>query len=804
MAPDIDSILSQPRSNGAAPVRPNGNDKLPNILFIMADQLAAPQLKIYNPESQILTPNLDALAAKSVQFDSAYCPSPLCAPSRMSLISGQLPMKIGAYDNASQIGSDVPTYAHYLRLKGYHTALAGKMHFVGDQLHGYETRLTSDIYPGDFGWAVNWDEPDRRLEWYHNASSILQAGTCVRSNQLDYDEEVMYKSTQFLYDQVREGPDKRPFCLTLSLTHPHDPYTIEEKYWDLYEGVDITLPKVKIPQDQQDAHSKRLLKVCDLWDQDFSEDQIKRARRAYYGAVSYVDDCIGRILNTLKQCRLDQDTIVIFSGDHGDMLGERGLWYKMSYFEPSVRVPLLVSDPRRFTPHRVKENVSTLDILPTLCDMVGMRLIPGLPMDGTSLLPHLQGRPGGHDTVIAEYTGEGTISPLMMIRRGPWKYITCPTDAPQLYNLENDPLELVNLAELETKIQGLTADEEEAKAKFRKFEAEARARWDFGSITRSVLLSQRTRRLVWGALQVGKFDPWDYNPNDNGTNKYIRSFLPLDDLERRARYPPVDEFGRETRDILPSSAMASLGLTQEELKAVEQTRQRLAHLSASLDSLKRDVFVSNPLPNVDSLEASADILNHNVRAVLDILAQNNDLFSRVAIHPSTNFPGRTQEGILLQLLRKKPEPDVEAAMDEGSKTLASMPLPGHGNSHTHQDKEKETALSEIWRAARGACMDRIGEYVMHEEGDSFTAEEHEIGIENVRTGLKRSFDDEYEDDDEDDDEMDVDGTGNATDPDLMVIDRPPPPPAPAVSTQEVEGAAPEAILRLVTRGQLTG
>ncbi|KAI0457412.1 choline sulfatase [Xylaria acuta] len=822
MAPDIDSIPRKTNGNGPAPAAPNGGEKLPNILFIMADQLAAPQLKIYNPESQILTPNLDALAAKSVQFDSAYCPSPLCAPSRMSLISGQLPMKIGAYDNASQIGSDVPTYAHYLRLKGYHTALAGKMHFVGDQLHGYETRLTSDIYPGDFGWAVNWDDPDRRLEWYHNASSILQAGSCVRSNQLDYDEEVMYKSTQFLYDQVREGPDNRPFCLTLSLTHPHDPYTIEEKYWDLYEGVDITLPKVNIPKEQQDAHSKRLMKVCDLWDQNFTEDQIKRARRAYYGAVSYVDDCIGRILTTLKQCRLDQNTIVVFSGDHGDMLGERGLWYKMSYFESSVRVPLLVSDPRRFTPRRVKENVSTLDILPTLCDIVGTKLIPGLPMDGTSLLPHLEGRPG-HDTVIAEYTGEGTISPLMMIRRGPWKYITCPTDAPQLFNLEKDPLELVNLAELASKTKGLTADEEEAKAKFEKFEAEANARWDFEAITQSVLLSQRTRRLVWDALKVGKFDPWDYNPDDNGTNKYIRSFLPLDDLERRARYPPVDKDGRETRHIIslhhiPQSAdpfsrylqsptMSSLGLSQEELKAVEQTRQRLAQLSASINSLKNDVFVSNPLPNLDSLQASADILNHNIHAILEILAQNNELFSRVAVHPSTNFPGRTQENVLLQLLRKKPEPDVEAAMEEGSKAaLASMPFPSGAqfSATTNQDKEKEDALEKIWTATREVCQERITEYVMNEESDSYTAEEREMGVENVRTGLLRSLDDESEDEDEMDmDEADGAAAGGDADPDLMIIDRPPPPPAPAISTQEVDGATPETILRIATRGQFT-
>ncbi|KAI1109422.1 mediator of RNA polymerase II transcription complex subunit 8-domain-containing protein [Nemania sp. NC0429] len=258
--------------------------------------------------------------------------------------------------------------------------------------------------------------------------------------------------------------------------------------------------------------------------------------------------------------------------------------------------------------------------------------------------------------------------------------------------------------------------------------------------------------------------------------------------------------------------MSSLGLSLEELKAVEQTRQRLAQLSASLNSLKNDVFHSTPLPNVDSLEASADILNHNVRAILDTISQNNDLFSRVAVHPSTNFPGRTQENILLQLLRKKPEPDVEAAMEEGSKTLASMPLPGRLQVATTDvgDKEKEGALENIWGTVRGALQERIAEYVMNEEGDSFTAEEHEMGIENVRTGLQRSFDDEYEDED-DEEEMDVDEVngvptqtqGNTADADLMIIDRPPPPPAPAVSTQEVEGATPESILRLATRGQLT-
>jgi len=341
--------------------------------------------------------------------------------------------------------------------------------------------------------------------------------------------------------------------MTVSLTHPHDPYCIEEKYWDMYEGVDINLPEVEIPQDEQDSHSTRLLKVCDLWGKKFTPDQIKRARRAYYGAVSYVDDCIGQLLATLKQCRLDEDTIVVFSGDHGDMLGERGLWYKMSYFESSVRVPLLVHHPATFKPHRVSANVSTLDILPTLVDLVGTKLWPGLPMDGTSLLPHLENREGGSDTVFAEYCGEGTVAPLMMIRRGPWKFVTCPADPPQLFNLKEDPKELINLALLPAKHPLSTP---ETRSALEAFTAEAEAKWDMEKITNDVLVSQRARRLVWSALSVGKFTSWDHNPNDDGREKYIRSNIPLDDLELKARYPPVDAKGRE---LLGGSSLGGSG-----------------------------------------------------------------------------------------------------------------------------------------------------------------------------------------------------------------------------------------------------
>lgn len=499
--------------------------KRPNILFIMADQMAAPILPLHDAASPIQMPNLMRLAADAVVFDAAYCNSPLCAPSRFTLVSGQLPSKIGAYDNAADFPADVPTYAHYLRRLGYRTALSGKMHFCGpDQLHGYEERLTSDIYPADYGWAVNWDEPDVRASWYHNMSSVLQAGPCVRTNQLDFDEEVVFKAQQYLYDHVRSDGDQ-PFCLTVSMTHPHDPYTIPAEFWDLYHDEDIPLPRQHIDQAEQDPHSQRLMKVIDLWDKPLPEQKIKDARRAYFGACSYIDSNIGKLLKTLKDCNLSDNTIIVFSGDHGDMLGERGLWYKMHWFEMAARVPLLVHAPKQFAARRVSQNVSTMDLLPTLVELAGGTLKADLPLDGRSLLAHLEGRQG-HDEVIGEYMAEGSISPLMMIRRGEWKFIYSELDPLLLFNLRHDPQERENLAEA-PEHQSLLAD----------FINQAQARWDMPAIHQATLASQRRRRFVASALTHGRLTSWDHQPIVDASQQYMRNHIDLDDLERRARFP---------------------------------------------------------------------------------------------------------------------------------------------------------------------------------------------------------------------------------------------------------------------------
>ncbi|MCM8735692.1 choline-sulfatase [Azospirillum sp. A1-3] len=294
----------------------------PNILILMADQMIPQALGAYgNPT--VRTPHIDSLAEGGVVFDSAYCNSPLCAPSRYVFLSGRLPSAIGGYDNAAEFPSAVPTFAHYLRLAGYQTILSGKMHFCGaDQLHGFEERLTTDIYPADFGWTPDWTRPEERPSWYHNMSSVRDAGPCLRTNQLDFDEEVVFTAERKLYDIAR-GRRDRPFCFVVSLTHPHDPYAITERYWNRHIDAEVPLPRVTLAPDTMDPHSRRLRHVCAMDEMPLSERQIRNARRAYYGAVAYVDDQIGRLTGVLEETRLAEDTVIVLLSD--DRAPERGV-----------------------------------------------------------------------------------------------------------------------------------------------------------------------------------------------------------------------------------------------------------------------------------------------------------------------------------------------------------------------------------------------------------------------------------------------------------------------------------------------
>ncbi|GAA4496477.1 choline-sulfatase [Gluconacetobacter tumulicola] len=492
----------------------------PDILILMADQLKASALPTYGGRVA-KTPHLDALAERGVVFENAYCNVPICAPSRAVFMSGRLASHIGAYDNAAEFPSQTPTFAHHLRLAGYETILTGKMHFCGpDQLHGFETRLTTDIYPADFNWTPDWTRFDERQEWYHTMNSVTEAGRCVRTNQIDFDEEVTFSARQKLYDLARD-PDRRPFAMVVSLTHPHDPFTISDPWWSRYTDEEIDMPA--IPAQADDPHTARLRHVNGMDLQPVTEAQVRAARHAYYGACSFVDDAFGQILGTLHETGLDRDTIVIVIADHGEMLGERGQWYKMNFFDDASRIPMIISAPGRFAPHRVGACVSLLDLLPTLCDLAGQDdLLPG---DGRSLLPYCLGD-DDDGLALGEYTAEGAIAPMVMIRRGRWKFVHSAADPDQLYDLRADPQELRNLA-----------TEPACHATCRAFLAEIDTRWDLAELHREVLASQQRRLLVAAAMRQGAPSAWDHQPTRDARTLYIRSHIDLEILERRARFP---------------------------------------------------------------------------------------------------------------------------------------------------------------------------------------------------------------------------------------------------------------------------
>jgi choline-sulfatase len=443
------------------------------------------------------------------------------------MMAGRLPSRIGVYDNASEFPAAVPTLAHGLRAQGYRTCLSGKMHFVGpDQLHGFEERLTTDIYPADFGWTPDWTRPDERIDWwYHNFGSVVGAGTAEITNQLEYDDEVAHHATAKLYDLARRR-DPRPWSLTVSFTHPHDPYVARPRHWDLYADCPALDPAVPaLAFEDQDPHSRRLLRASDHDAFAITPEHVRRARRGYFAAISYVDEKIGEILGTLARCGFGEDTIVAFASDHGDMRGERGLWFKMSFREGSARVPLMLAAPtlpagRHATP------VSTLDLVPTLAELAGIDLGEIAPwIDGESLVPIATGG-AARAPVPMEYAAEGSVGPMVALRDGRWKLTLCDADPAQLFDLDADPGEARNLA----------ADPAHA-ATLARLTDTARARWDLARLDADVRASQARRRLVYEALRNGAYDPWDHQPLRLASERYMRNHMNLDLLEASQRYP---------------------------------------------------------------------------------------------------------------------------------------------------------------------------------------------------------------------------------------------------------------------------
>jgi choline-sulfatase len=480
----------------------------PNIVLVMADQLAA-SFALGHPV--VRAPHLAALAAAGTTFQSAYCASPLCAPSRSAMLAGRPPSAIGVYDNAAELPAATPTIAHVLRAQGYHTALAGKMHFVGpDQLHGFEERLTTDVYPAGFDWTPDWRLPSSaRLSWYHNMTGVLDAGVREAAMQTAYDDEVCFRAVE----RIRElslRPDRRPFFLVASFTNPHDPWEVRRRHWEAYRDDEIDLPAVApIPRAEADPHSLRLRDMSGIDERPLSPAEVLRARHGYYAAITYMDELVGRVLDALAATGLAEETVVVFTADHGEMAGERGLWFKMSFLDGSARIPFVWRGPG-IVCQSVAGPVSQLDLAPTLARIAGAEPAES-GFSGRSLLPALSGARLPEAVVASEYLAEGVTAPAVMVRQGRHKLIRCSGDPDLLYDLEADPREL----------RDLTKDPARARAR-EELSAEAERRWDLAALRDEVLESQSRRRLVAAALSRGAHTPWDHQPFFDASRRYVR------------------------------------------------------------------------------------------------------------------------------------------------------------------------------------------------------------------------------------------------------------------------------------------
>ena len=414
----------------------------PNMVVVMSDQ-HSPQVLGCAGDPVIRTPHLDQLAAEGVRFANTYAGSPLCVPSRATFLTGQGCSAIQVWSNSCTFASDIPTFAHALTIAGYDTVLSGRMHFKGpDQRHGFTQRVMGDVSGPTDGYPISTTLGDTLWTAQGQGErSLVEAGPGRTGFQV-YDRTVTEAAVRFLRERAERGSE-RPFCLVVGLIQPHAPYVAPRALYEEYRDQVILPP---IPPGAREAQHPAVRR----WRQGrgfdgATADQQRAVRAGYYGMVTMVDEFIGQIVGALDETGQRQQTAFFYTSDHGDMLGELGLWHKSTLYEGSAGVPLIASWPERFAGGAtVTEPVSLIDIAPTLTELGGS---PALPhTTGRVLTPLLEGQgppPEWRPEVYVESMHVAGFPPSRMIRRGPWKLIRYHGyETPVLFNLDEDPQEL--------------------------------------------------------------------------------------------------------------------------------------------------------------------------------------------------------------------------------------------------------------------------------------------------------------------------------------------------------------------------
>jgi len=445
-----------------------------NLLVLMSDE-HNPRALGASGHALAQTPHLDRLAARGTRFTSAYTTSPICVPARAGFATGKYPHQIGYWDNADPYDGAVPSWHHLLRDRGHRVVSIGKLHFRG--LPGDDHGFSEELLPmhviegiGDVKGLIRDDIP--RRNGYDKLANLAGPG---ESPYTRYDREIAARAQAWLRQEApRQG--SRPWALFVSFVCPHFPLIAPPEFYDRYRLGQIPLPK-QYRQDERPEHPYlRDYDACVAYDAGFAGDhsKVRRAIAAYLGLVSFMDQNVGEVLGALNEAGLAAETRVVYTSDHGDNLGARGLWGKSTMYEESAGVPLILAGPEVAAGARCATPASHVDLFPFFLECVGAPAAKG-EYRGVSPLDLAAGK-HAERAVVCEYHAIGSTGGVFMLRKGRWKYVHCVRYRPQLFDLEDDPEELVDVAG----DPGLRATLLALEAELRRFcdpqEVDARAR----------------------------------------------------------------------------------------------------------------------------------------------------------------------------------------------------------------------------------------------------------------------------------------------------------------------------------------
>ncbi len=421
----------------------------PNVLLLLTDQ-HAPQIAGFAGDEVVHTQHLDALASRSVQFETAICAAPVCTPSRMCLLTGKEPHRCAAWNNHWAIFPGNVTWPAHMAAHGYRTCLVGKMHLGGrDQMQGFHHRPYGDLRHG----LAHQPDP---IEDFPSHAGAGGAGVTQIPESLIQDVVVTRESLAYLLELQDREPDL-PWFFCASYARPHPPYTAPGRYIRRYR--DRLNPLPPFDKSLLEPYAQRLCRS--ETGAELPAEVTHRAREAYYACVDFVDDCIGELLEGLDAAGMLDNTIIVYTSDHGEMAGLHGLWGKGIYFEPAVRVPLMISGPGISEgPHRVRGPISLMDLFPTVCGLIGLPVPDGLDgVDFSAVLADPESAVSPRDWVPSSYFGYGvrvrgalgasehdSHSAMRLVRERDWKYVEIEEGLPLLFDMRNDSCETVNLA----------------------------------------------------------------------------------------------------------------------------------------------------------------------------------------------------------------------------------------------------------------------------------------------------------------------------------------------------------------------